>query len=447
MNPGDSFTEKKGNISPHIFVLSTFFVSIISFFTFRQIGYSEEYFFAPILGLAVIYGLINLIRQNRGLSHFSIQRDLKLYPLLKKSVIRYVVWFVIIYSGYRFYKLHPYYSQYSGNIAFFSYFLWLYLILGLPYFFITLIFKSSKKEDFYDPAIRVIHIFKQITLRLLRHGVYRLSPGLESKWGGRTHFRLGTTSPFKNNIFGVLRNKYNRKVLLNIIMRAYFIPIMIIQVYSNLNDSIRYSADNFRGYDFFTICLWLSAILWLMDTINASLSYCIESRWIENRSRSIDLTVGGWLVCLSCYAPINNITGIFFPFGPLAASRHPDSIFFNNAYFLYSLKVAEIIILTAHIYADVSLGPSIANITYKKLQTRGLYGIIRHPGTIFKLLLWWFQAGFYKEFWRIDYIYGHLMWNVIYILRALTEERHLSKFKDYREYKEKVKYRFLPGII
>jgi protein-S-isoprenylcysteine O-methyltransferase Ste14 len=420
MNPGDSFTEKKGNISPHIFVLSTFFVSIISFFIFRRIGYLEEYFFAPIFGLAVIYGLINLIRQSRGLSHFSIQRGLKLYPLLKKSVIRYVVWFIIIYSGYRFYKLHPYYSQYSGNIAFFSYFLWLYLVIGLPYFFITLIFKSSKKEDFYDPAIRIMHIFKQITLRLLR---------------------------LDNNIFGVLRNKYNRKVLLNIIMRAYFIPIMIVQVYSNLNDSIRYSADNFRGYDFFTICLWLSAILWLTDTINASLSYCIESRWIENRSRSIDLTVGGWLVCLSCYAPINNITGTFFPFGPLAASRHPDSIFFYNAYFLYSLKIAEIIILTAHIYADVSLGPSIANITYKKLQTRGLYGIIRHPGTIFKLLLWWVQAGLYKEFWRIDYIYGHLMWNAIYILRALTEERHLSKFKDYREYKEKVKYRFLPGIV
>ena len=44
---------------------------------------------------------------------------------------------------------------------------------------------------------------------------------------------------------------------------------------------------------------WTSAILWLMDTTNASLSYCIESRWIENRSRSIDMTVGGWLVYLS----------------------------------------------------------------------------------------------------------------------------------------------------
>ena len=44
-------------------------------------------------------------------------------------------------------------------------------------------------------------------------------------------------------------------------------------------------------------------------------------------------------------------------------------------------------------------------------------------------------------------ILGHLAWNVIYVLRALTEERHLRHYAEYREYMQRVKYRFIPGLI
>ena len=410
------------NISPHLFVLSTFLISIFSFLIFREIGMHEKYFFAPVLGLAVVYGLINFIRQRKGNSHFSVQKKIEFYPLVKKSIARYLVWLVVLYAGFKFYELHPLYKQVEKNLTFFSYFFQLYLMFGLPYFFVTLIFKSSAKEDFYDPAIRIIHIFKQIFLRIFQRNKSRA-------------------------IFGVLKKQYNKKVLLNLLMRGYFIPFMVIQVYVNINDSIVYSDNNFRGYDLLTILMWTSAILWLTDTLNASMSYCIESRWIENRSRSIDMTAGGWLVCLACYAPLNNITGSLFPFGPFAASKYPDSIFIQDITFIYFIKILEITVLIFHVYADCSLGPSIANITFKKLQTRGLYGIIRHPGTTFKLLLWWVQAGFYREFWRIDFLFGHLMWNLLYILRAITEERHLGKFEEYREYMKKVKYRFIPWVV
>ncbi len=309
----------------------------------------------------------------------------------------------------------------KSNLVFFSYFLKFYLIFGLPYHLITLVVKSSATEDFYDPAVRLIHIFKQVSGRILRGDF--------------------------DTVFFVFKNRYNRKVLLCLMMRAYFIPIMVIQVYTNLGKSIRYSAGGFNGFDLFTVFLWISAILWLMDTINVSLSYCFESRWIENRSRSIDMTFSGWLVCLMCYVPLNGVTSAVFPFGPFAGVTNPESFLLTQGVFIYALKLLEIAILVGHIYADVSLGPSVANITLKKLQTRGLYGIIRHPGTTFKLLLWWIQSVFYGEFWKVGYLLGHLAWNVIYVLRALTEERHLSQHEEYREYKKKVRYRFVPGIF
>jgi protein-S-isoprenylcysteine O-methyltransferase Ste14 len=44
-------------------------------------------------------------------------------------------------------------------------------------------------------------------------------------------------------------------------------------------------------------------------------------------------------------------------------------------------------------------------------------------------------------------IFGWLALAAIYIMRALTEERHLSQFPDYREYCASVKKRFVPGLF
>jgi len=230
-------------------------------------------------------------------------------------------------------------------------------------------------------------------------------------------------------------------------MRAYFIPTMIIQVYGNLYTAVNITKRNYDDYAILSLLFFISAMLWLMDTINASLAYVIESRWIENRPRSIDMTVSGWLVCLSCYAPLNMLTGTFFPWAPSVATDNQGDLVMGSVNLLYGLKIAEVLMLSAHIYTDVSLGPAVANITLRKLQTRGFYGIIRHPGTTLKLCYFLLSAIFFKAFWQFEFIFGYLAWSAIYILRALTEERHLKHDATYRDYMEKVKYRFIPYVF
>jgi len=412
------------NISPHLYVLSTFSTALLSLYLFYRTGISDEYFFLPIFGLALVYALINFSRQRKGRSAFSIQRGADLRRLFKRSLARYGVWLVVLFTAAKFYEFAPYYSalDFRGNRILFAKLLDLYLALGLPYFMLTLYLKASRVEDFYDPAVRLIHIFKQTTLRTLR------GDGLGS-------------------VLRVFKTRYNRKVLLNLLMRAYFVPIMVIQVYYNLFRSLQLLPGNAPGDALLAALFLISMVLWLTDTLNASLSYCLESRWLENRSRSIDLTVSGWAVCLFCYAPLNNVTGYLFPFAPVLANNNPATLVYGDMTFLYAIKLAEIAVLAVHIYSDVSLGPAVANITLKKLQTRGPYGIVRHPGTTTKLLLWTTQSFFYARFWSIRYLYGYLMWGVIYILRALTEERHLNQYEEYRAYKKKVRYRFFPWLF
>jgi protein-S-isoprenylcysteine O-methyltransferase Ste14 len=410
------------NLSPHTYAATVLATTFGSFFLFSHFGHYDRLFFLPIFAVAMLWAGANFARQLKHGGTFAIDSRATLASLFRRSLARYLVWLVILFLGISFYSTHSFYSRYEETIYYLESLLNAYLILGLPYFLITLKLRASRTEDFYDPAVRIILIARRIAAGVLRHGLRRKA-------------------------FVVLRSRYNRKTLLNLVMRGYFIPVMVVQVYSGFSYCIQVSDNDFNHYAVSYILVWISSMLWLADSMSASASYSIESRWMENRSRSVDLTASGWLICLCCYPPLNDITGTLFPFAPNVVDNQLGSMLIPDMAFLYVSKIIEIVLLLALVYADLSLGPSGVNITLKRLQTRGPYGIVRHPATVCKLTLWWLQSAFYLQFWSWEMILGQLMWNVIYISRALTEERHLKQFPEYREYMKKVKYRFIPGVF
>lgn len=418
---GYSVDMGKTHISAHIYVATTLLGTIGAFGAFYQWGYHDQLFFLPIFLVALFWSVILFLRQQEGLSAFYVEHNDSWWRLLRRAIPRYLIWLSIIGFGWVLYTTHMHYRGYTKSNEFFLLLLGIVLVGGIPYFIVTLRYKASRIEDFYDPAIRILHIIKQLLLSLL-HRRYR----------GRAR--------------RVLRNRGNQKVLLNLIMRAYFLPVMVSQVYSGFSNSISYA--NSGGWSsLLGFMTWLAAMLWLADALCASVGYCLESRWTESRSRSIDMTSGGWLICLCCYAPLNDVTGTLFPFAPSVVTGQTTHMLFQSELFLITLKSVETFILAALVYSDLSLGPSGVNITLKKVQSSGPYGIVRHPATVCKLSFWWIQSIFYVGFWQWHLILGQLMWNVIYVLRALTEERHLKQYPEYREYMAKVRYRFIPRVI
>lgn len=109
--------------------------------------------------------------------------------------------------------------------------------------------------------------------------------------------------------------------------------------------------------------------------------------------------------------------------------------------------ISEGIIVIALILGTISLfnlGRSFGIlISIRKVKTGGLYRIVRHPMYLTDIL------------WRIGYLVGNLYWlnvfiflgsSACYVYRALLEEKFLSRFEEYQDYKKKVRYRFIPGI-
>lgn len=422
--PAHAIDDMPPNFAPHVYVTATLVAVALSFGYFVAVPTGTAWYLVPVLLLALLYGGLNFARQLRGEPLYTVRR-IAPGALLRAALVRYVVWLAVLLTGWKLLQLIPFYQsgRYALNTPFYETLVWIYIVAGLPYFLVTLTLRASRIEDYYDPALRVLMLVRQPLLRLLRGDAF-------------------------GKCLRVFRNRYNRKVLLNLLMRAYFIPAIVVQVPWMMDAAVQWF-NYVRGGngDLFAVLMVVTSLLWLIDVTNAGLAYLVESRWLENRARSVDMTVSGWAVCLFCYEPLNIITGTYIPFAPFVVTPDAAALVAPNADLLVAVKLAEVALLALHIYVDVSLGLSVANITLRKLQTRGLYGVVRHPGTTTKLLFWILISACYSAFWTAPMLLGMLGWATLYILRALTEERHLRQYAEYRAYMQQVPYRFIPRVI
>ena len=166
--------------------------------------------------------------------------------------------------------------------------------------------------------------------------------------------------------------------------------------------------------------------------------YAVESRYCRNVIKSVDPTLLGWVVALACYPPFNG--------------------FLNNYVFWHTTEfpvfkhvgvtvVAKIVILICffvYLWGAISLGARCSNLTNRGIVTKGAFAWVRHPAYAAKNLAWW--VGMLPQFSLVA-VLSMAFWSLIYILRAVTEERHLGNDPDYVEYCRRVRYRFIPGIF
>ena len=93
----------------------------------------------------------------------------------------------------------------------------------------------------------------------------------------------------------------------------------------------------------------------------------------------------------------------------------------------------------------VNLGRSFGVlIAFRKIQTRGLYSVVRHPMYLSDIL---FRAGFIATHFNWLTFALFVVSSACYVYRALLEERFLGQQPAYREYMNGVKYRFVPFVF
>jgi len=244
--------------------------------------------------------------------------------------------------------------------------------------------------------------------------------------------------------------------MLTLVLKSYFVPLMVGFVVTNVDEVMQYwrsviSDESDAPYalkvnsHFYYLLL---SVLFTIDVIIFTISYIIEVPALDNEIKSVDPTALGWISCLLCYPPFNQ------PGLALFVWPHVDFASFSTAWetLLACTSLAAVVIFVA---ASIALGFRASNLTNRGIVCQGPYRWVRHPAYATKNLTAWiaalpalaqsFSVSILDGLWVVTCV---AVWTAIYIVRALTEERHLLMLDNgYADYMGRVRFRFVPGIV
>ncbi|MCU0613293.1 MAG: hypothetical protein MUE60_16095 [Candidatus Eisenbacteria bacterium] len=222
-----------------------------------------------------------------------------------------------------------------------------------------------------------------------------------------------------------------------LVLKAYYLPLVVGNLLVSLKTVWLLPQQELT---FPLILLFVRRGAMLISSSIATVGYTVESPRYGAPIKAVETNLIGWLFCLSCYPPVNAvpsrfITGHFWP-------QH--LLFPAGSFMAAALAVGAVAFLAVHTWTIVAQGVRFANLTYRGTVSHGPFSMIRHPQYATKAL-WWF-CEWLPYFGSPRNIIAFCGWIGLYVGRALTEERFLSRFADYRAYRQRVRWRFIPRV-
>ena len=330
----------------------------------------------------------------------------------KQLILNYLAVMSLLLAGYLFYTTAPYYQQWFSSLHHIG---------------------SFRLHD------------QQILLTCLLAYAVLLIP-FYATFDDKVVTKSRRVWNFLLNLHKRLPTPEEKVALLSTLVKAFFLPLMVVWLVHHFVAAYQYgipftSGSNFfpNGYQF------IFNLILLVDVTFFTLGYALEHPRLNNEIRSADPWFSGWFIALICYPPFNNVTNQLLVWH---SSDYPQ---FSATWAQYVAGISILILMSIYAWASVALNLKASNLTNRGIVVRGPYSWVRHPAYCTKTLAWWvgsipilvdkWALGLTPFFYGIFCIGG---WTLIYYLRAITEERHLSLDPDYRAYCEKVGRRFIP---
>ena len=370
---------------------------------------ADTYFYVPLVLLIGFYTAYSVVTDKDSY----LPRTWR--QVLPKALGKTLMWGGIIWGVIQFYGAHPLYRDFTVDTRrFMEHLLKVFWVAGPIYFILAEKFRYNRDNCIGDPYLRFLSLLKQLV---------------------RLQFRcIGRR---------IIKRPYRRFIMM-VLLRIHYIPIMLYQVHQHVvNLTYSLQAEDMQWN--LTAVLWslIIPLAWLIDSNNGAMGYFWESWFTKTRFRDMDPFPLHWIVVLCCYPPFINLAGQFVPFPDAPAQA---TLLFNSHGLNTTLEIILTTVLVLYMLSGCALWFSTSNLCYKKIQTRGPYGIVRHPATTCKLIFFFLAFFRYRESFCLTGILCYGVWFTVYISRALVEERFLRQYSEYRTYMKKTRYRFIPGI-
>jgi protein-S-isoprenylcysteine O-methyltransferase Ste14 len=217
-------------------------------------------------------------------------------------------------------------------------------------------------------------------------------------------------------------------------VKGYFLPLMFTYLCNDLDKMLHYDLGTLHGFK--GLFDWAFFALYLTDVALVSMTYLMSLRLADTHIRSAEPTMLGWFAALLCYQPLWS----------LISAQYIDyesgvgwDRWLQPIPWLYVFWGSAIVVLVAiYVWATVSFGGRFSNLTHRGIITNGPYRYTKHPAYLAKNLSWWLIS---MPFMISDGAAMALrrclllvLLNMIYYVRAKTEERHLGVDPTYAAY-------------
>jgi hypothetical protein len=220
------------------------------------------------------------------------------------------------------------------------------------------------------------------------------------------------------------------------LVKAFFVPLMFVYIHNDL--AAMWSGGYGTQLDFQHIFSRLYDLFFLLDVLLAAIAYTLTLRVLDNHVRSVEPTLGGWIICVICYRPLVDAQAPYIQY-------ELDKVYWGNVFAPYPLIYVLwggtiLFLLFIYVWSTAAFGLRFSNLTHRGIITHGPYRWVKHPAYLAKNLSWWMIS--------VPFIAGAGWWvalqsclmlgaaNLVYYLRARSEERHLAADPVYRDYQD-----------
>lgn len=231
------------------------------------------------------------------------------------------------------------------------------------------------------------------------------------------------------------------QLFLGWLVKLFFLPLMIVFFHGNIHALItQHNSWAVITQDFQHLYDFLYLLLFTIDLVFAVVGYSVTLRLLDTHIRSTEPTMLGWFSALICYPPfLGGVSALFFAYNMDGYTWGGWLEGNEAAYVLWGSAI--LLCIAIYCFATVMFGIRFSNLTHRGIITNGPYRYSKHPAYLAKNLSWWLitipfisQANNIEEVVRSCAML--LLMNLVYYIRAKTEEKHLSQDVVYREYSD-----------
>lgn len=215
-------------------------------------------------------------------------------------------------------------------------------------------------------------------------------------------------------------------------VRAFFLPLMVSFCSSNIAElEMVFSADITSPVAFMR---FITILVFYLDVSVVVPAYLFSCSANYSFIKSVDTSAAGVVCTLLCYPPFNtSVLSQLFPYEDSIKwfDAIPQGILF---YFWMALML---FCLSVYAWASVAMGFKFGNLTYKGLVNWGPYRYSKHPAYLSKNLYWWLYSVPFIAHTPSTALHNTcflFIISLVYYYRAKTEEKHLSRYAEYRAY-------------